>query len=586
MLEYKALSGSEIRLMRILRSPDPEAEIECELVYRNLESPGEDEDVSQETESNVQYEKHLPPSFVALSYVWGDPTDTTPITINGAFFRVTRNLHRALRQLRECMTDSAVQELMGWPYLWVDAICINQSDMVEKSRQVPRMRDIYSLARDVIIWLGPVEDAHEDSLVREIFSTVNEAVPQCEEAGTPFSQANQPFYEEMFEAFISLLEEIPVSNDAIPEAVKTIFQRPWFSRIWVSQEAALPSHSPSVVMGRHSAPLDGILLFSSAVELKNRLQQSPIANFAILTDFLINRRRRETRPQEQRLSSSMYAGKTNAMANELLSVLSFSAGREASVPHDALYGVLSLANASGLPSRLAPDYTMPFERVYHEYAKFLFTETGNLSARDTKQRDLPPTVPTWVPDFRFPPENFFVRVRGQGSVVLSDDGLELSVEGLALGTIISTFPRYQGKVENSTMARKLLLEFERTYLVEAATLLAAPVGRVRQGWLRPWGVTVATRYEQFLNGDESSWKEMLAILKVQHFITDTELFGSLIQEYDGVRSGDIVCRMKYCIEPGSVILRPRESGGHEWVGTCLLTEENGRNLAAQRWTLV
>src|SRR3569833_2284768 len=337
MPEYKALSGCEIRLMRILRSPDPEAEIECELVYRNLESPGEDEDVSQETESNVQYEKHLPPSVVALSYVWGDPTDTTPITINGAFFRVTRNLHRALRQLRESMTDSAVQELMGWPYLWVDAICINQSDMVEKSRLVPRMSDIYSLARDVIIWLGPVEDAHEDSLVREIFSTVNEAVPQCEEAGTPFSQANQPFYEEMFEAFISLLEEIPVSNDAIPEAVKTIFQRPWYSRIWVSQEAALPSHSPSVVMGRHSAPLDGILLFSSAVELKNRLQQSPIANFAILPDFLINHRRRETRPQEQQQTKTKNTNKTKTKTNKHHKNKTFSAGREASVPHDALY---------------------------------------------------------------------------------------------------------------------------------------------------------------------------------------------------------------------------------------------------------
>jgi len=38
--------------------------------------------------------------------------------------------------------------------MWIDAICINQGDDEEKSKQVTRMRDVYKLARRVVVWLG------------------------------------------------------------------------------------------------------------------------------------------------------------------------------------------------------------------------------------------------------------------------------------------------------------------------------------------------------------------------------------------------------------------------------------------------
>ena len=43
--------------------------------------------------------------------------------------------------------------------LWIDAICINQSDDVEKSQQVQLMRGIYATADHVLIWTGE-EDEH------------------------------------------------------------------------------------------------------------------------------------------------------------------------------------------------------------------------------------------------------------------------------------------------------------------------------------------------------------------------------------------------------------------------------------------
>jgi len=57
--------------------------------------------------------------------------------------KVTRNLEAALRQLR-CYNYSEI---------WVDALCINQEDLEERSRQVLRMNEIYSQAYEIAAWL-------------------------------------------------------------------------------------------------------------------------------------------------------------------------------------------------------------------------------------------------------------------------------------------------------------------------------------------------------------------------------------------------------------------------------------------------
>ncbi|KAF2123042.1 heterokaryon incompatibility protein-domain-containing protein [Lophiotrema nucula] len=67
-----------------------------------------------------------PPRFEALSYVWGAPEFTELIEISGAKRMITRNLSDALRRLRKRNIHRR---------LWVDALCINQDDVVEKSHR-------------------------------------------------------------------------------------------------------------------------------------------------------------------------------------------------------------------------------------------------------------------------------------------------------------------------------------------------------------------------------------------------------------------------------------------------------------------
>ncbi|KAK4108984.1 HET-domain-containing protein, partial [Canariomyces notabilis] len=86
--------------------------------------------------------------YEAISYVWGDETFPQPILVNGRFLAIRRNLHNALYHLRHPRESGRRRTL------WVDALCINQSDMHERNHQISLMRNIFSNARQVIAWLG------------------------------------------------------------------------------------------------------------------------------------------------------------------------------------------------------------------------------------------------------------------------------------------------------------------------------------------------------------------------------------------------------------------------------------------------
>ncbi|KAH8901883.1 HET-domain-containing protein, partial [Coniochaeta sp. PMI_546] len=93
--------------------------------------------------------------YEALSYTWGSSEFKTPITINGCPCLVNINLLAALLELR-----SDGEERL----LWIDAICINQDDVVEKGVHVPLMHHVYQNASRVIVWLGCASDDSDQAL--------------------------------------------------------------------------------------------------------------------------------------------------------------------------------------------------------------------------------------------------------------------------------------------------------------------------------------------------------------------------------------------------------------------------------------
>ncbi|EHK48140.1 hypothetical protein TRIATDRAFT_180361, partial [Trichoderma atroviride IMI 206040] len=168
----------EIRLLRIEPRGGPSAEIRASLVKYNLQ--GRPNDVT---------------SFQALSYTWGHNSFAHNIIINGVKLPVADNLYSFLQHRQE--TNQCID-------IWIDAICINQNDLLEKNHQIPMMNMIYGRASELIIWLGP--PSFDSELAIQSILEMG--------SGSP--------YDKLF----------TVEND-VWQAIQSLFERPWWKRIWI-----------------------------------------------------------------------------------------------------------------------------------------------------------------------------------------------------------------------------------------------------------------------------------------------------------------------------------------------------------------
>ncbi|KAE9363193.1 HET-domain-containing protein [Stipitochalara longipes BDJ] len=171
--------------------------------------------------------------YTALSYCWGAGTDRIYIMVNGQTIAVTRNLENALRRLRKTDQDTVV---------WADAICINQQDCAEKSVQVGMMGNIYSKATEVWIWLGEAGDNSDAAMnyIRNIKTLDFE----------------DPKYSPPLNTW---------------KAIKLLWSRPWFERLWVVQEALLARKS-TFNCGQQSVDFD---CFVTLKEIQMRYRRHP-----------------------------------------------------------------------------------------------------------------------------------------------------------------------------------------------------------------------------------------------------------------------------------------------------------------------
>lgn len=150
------------------------------------------------------------PVYDALSYVW-HPKDytidtlkelklcgvATVLTYKNLPMPLGANLEAAIRHLRPEVSDPSASRI-----LWIDVICINQRDTIESNHQVGLMKDIYSSARQVLIWLGPADKKTD-------------------------------FGVEVLQSGHIQLEE----NMRFTIALDDLIWRDWFKRVWVVQDS-------------------------------------------------------------------------------------------------------------------------------------------------------------------------------------------------------------------------------------------------------------------------------------------------------------------------------------------------------------
>jgi hypothetical protein len=240
--KYSPLSAgsSEIRLLALQRSTSPTEATICRLFKVNL-------DDAPKFASSIN---PLPISvYTPLSYCWGTTSGKKRIVIDGQSFHVTPSLYSALQHFRGVDRDLSQtakrQESNNETYWWIDAICVNQEDLDERSSQVRLMTRLYKQAQLVHVWLGPEsEDSSRGmQLIRDLAY-----LPKTEEETGNWTYIPKPGQTHRPDGPGRPMVKLPSEPAPIPveeklknyKALVNIYQRPWFSRVWIRQEVALP----------------------------------------------------------------------------------------------------------------------------------------------------------------------------------------------------------------------------------------------------------------------------------------------------------------------------------------------------------
>ncbi|KAK0713983.1 heterokaryon incompatibility protein-domain-containing protein [Lasiosphaeria miniovina] len=154
-----------------------------------------------------------------------DISGTRQIECNGQTLDVSESLYGILEYLSliglweawDKISDDAenLRQSLRKP-IWVDAICINQSDLDERKAQVMLMSRTFRSAVTVIGWLGP-----KDRLADLFFHAALILFDFQDKAET---------------TIVTSLDSVPGMNNGLWFSVYALLQRLWFRRAWVAQE--------------------------------------------------------------------------------------------------------------------------------------------------------------------------------------------------------------------------------------------------------------------------------------------------------------------------------------------------------------
>jgi hypothetical protein len=282
-------------------------------------------------ESPGEHELQLEPQYEALSYTWGSSahSETVYVGPNGAAgkfdgtMQIWQNLACALKYLRYVDQPRT---------LWVDAVCINQQDDVEKNTQVKLMGRIYSLASRVIAWLGP--EGHDSKHALLVLQHLGKQIEYSQGWIFRSPDATEPdWWNRVF--------HLPY-EERTWSAITSLISRSWFGRLWVLQEIQLANQHTIVMCGKD------IISWSHLRRAILRLKAQP----RLPLDIFKSIRRAST--VAQNLSDLTFPRLVMKVLNH-----------HCCNPRDKLYGILSLAPAS-LADKIQPDYSLSVSHVYKD----------------------------------------------------------------------------------------------------------------------------------------------------------------------------------------------------------------------------
>lgn len=301
--------------------------------------------------------------------------------IDGHRFPVTENLHAALRHLRNFQPPSfkAVSGVRR-SFWWIDAICINQEDVLERNQQVNLMTRIYRKATGVHIWLG--EHADDSEMAFEVANQLADQTPR----GPGHADIKYP-------------ETTVEQRIAHRRALAKLCARPWWRRVWVRQEVAVASEA-TVHCGSDSSSFHALTL---ALTILNSMDED--LGFKTIDDspLSLNSKLDTLRTPAWRHAfiltyyrSNLGRGPT-ANYQELRTLILHTRACQATDPRDNVFSILGLADPDlwGLKA----DYRLSVTQTFISGARTCISKKQSLDILSGCQNpERANGLPSWIPN--------------------------------------------------------------------------------------------------------------------------------------------------------------------------------------------
>ncbi|KAF4980028.1 hypothetical protein FZEAL_3890 [Fusarium zealandicum] len=352
--------------------------------------------------------------FDALSYFWGDSSDRVDISLvarkdlvdNEAAreaFSIGRTVADALKRFRH--QDKLLT-------IWIDAVCINQENLEERAHQVTLMNQIYSQASTVRIWLGEANPGVQAclSLTRDMYNHNHRYClggKGCSCPGTAHLLSLDEIDEHMqslrnegqAETFHGMAEIFRLHSKAwSPEIIdlagwygntqlsflmSVLFENPWFTRVWVIQEA-LSSSNALVHCSGEQVPWEELIEVNSWLgRTEFKLQNPHITSQTIMAPIWKALKPKGT---TNSLASPIEAQPTSELSS-ILDVFLAGLDLKATDPRDKLFALLTFADETHVSGKLdeliRPNYDKSAQRVFADFTRWWIREHGSLSILST-----------------------------------------------------------------------------------------------------------------------------------------------------------------------------------------------------------
>ncbi|KAJ3534730.1 hypothetical protein NM208_g7425 [Fusarium decemcellulare] len=540
------------------------------------------------------------PPFIALSYVWGTPNRDYTLTLcDNSLLQITQSISDALVHLLDDIDEG---------FIWIDQVCINQSDTEERNHQVSKMGDIYRKACRVFVWLGLEGDSVER--VDRIFRDFDEA------------RENSTTNAVLREAFVFSPEA-----HLHKQAMISIMKLPWFERAWVVQEFML-AREAIFAHGRFRWRPDTI--FAVTCLFRDIGKES----FSEFLDHEVSYLRKNHPFQVMQSNKE-----TQEDFHSLLSRL--TSDRKVSEPRDLVYAFLALNKDDRIQIR--PTYDVPVYRVFIEVARTIITATACLdilavTPRQSHQRpcfsaDFPQSFPSWVPNWccgplGVPLFNRANQVPFNACIGCSwaepspkpDNPDHLVLQGRIIGTVYETSPVISGMGSRQRLADFVRLEEQIAALRQILRRIKSQFRLTRQRVLRvcisdgssvpqlsPWIVEKDVEFRQVRGLSEDSLNCLLHVYDNDKQLGTRNPDKRLLWEYalvlrnrrlfvaaDGriglaqncVRAGDIIIIAKGSVTPLVIREINKEKRTFRFIGQCYLENAMfGEECNLEKWPM-